>query len=258
MRALIDGQEARLGSMTFCGVTDTAQATARDREASFIAFAHAGRVAMIPIRQTLRPDAGAVIQSLKARGLDCIMLSGDRIEAAEPVARRLGIGHWQANLTPAKKIEAIELLKSQGRSVLMVGDGLNDAPALAAAHVSMAPITAAHLTLAHADALFLGEPLAPVLRALIIARQARVLMKQNLTLAVLYNALAIPVAVAGQVTPLIAAVAMSGSSILVTLNALRARLTPPVKPLPSLSSPQMDERAAGNLDGAGTKVELAR
>ena len=163
-------------------------------------------------------------QALAARGLDLIILSGDRPEAVGPVASRLGIRQWRASLTPAEKIEAIERLKSQGRRVLMVGDGLNDAPALAAAHVSLSPITAAHLTQAHADAVFLGDRLAPVLRAVVVARRARSLMKQNLALTVIYNALAVPIAIAGLVTPLIAAVAMSGSSILVTLNALRARL----------------------------------
>ena len=230
VRAMIDGQEARLGSAQFCGLTDTERdAAAPDSDASFIVFTHAGQTATIPIRQTLRPDAVTVTQALIARNLDLIVLSGDWSAAVAPVAERLGTRQWLAGLTPAEKIAAIELLKSQGRRVLMVGDGLNDAPALAAAHASLSPITAAHLTQAHADALFLGDRLAPVLRAVVIARRARALMKQNLALAVIYNALAVPIAIAGFVTPLIAAVAMSASSTLVTLNALRARLTMPAE-----------------------------
>ncbi len=225
VRARVDGAEARLGSATFCGAAEKERpAAARDADASFITFAHAGKTATIAIRQTLRPDAVAVTRSLMRRGLRLIVLSGDRAAAVAPVAQKLGISDWRAGLTPTEKIAAIEALKSQGCRVLMVGDGLNDAPALAAAHVSLSPITAAHLTQAHADALFLGDHLAPVLRALVVARRARKLMKQNLALAAIYNALAVPIAIAGLVTPLIAAVAMSGSSLLVTLNALRARI----------------------------------
>ncbi|MGA2893911.1 MAG: heavy metal translocating P-type ATPase [Xanthobacteraceae bacterium] len=229
VRALIDGAEARLGSSGFCGLADE-DATPHDTEASFISFCHDGRAVSIPIRQSLRPDAVAVTQALTARGLDLIVLSGDRQEAVQPVASRLGIREWIAGLTPTEKIAVIELLKAQGRRILMVGDGLNDAPALAAAHASLSPITAAHLAQSHADALFLGEHLAPVLRAVTVARRARSLMRQNLMLTVIYNSLAVPLAVAGLVTPLIAAVAMSGSSILVTLNALRVRLALPRLP----------------------------
>jgi Cu2+-exporting ATPase len=214
VRALIDGKEARLGSAKFCGVVEAAgPAAARDTSASFITFAHDGNVVAIAIRQTLRPDAVAVAKALSKRGLHLIVLSGDRPAAVAPVAQEL-----------------IEQLKSQGRRVLMVGDGLNDAPALAAAHVSLSPITAAHLTQAHADAVFLGDHLKPVLRAVVVSRRARALMKQNLALAAIYNLLAVPLAIAGLVTPLIAAVAMSGSSLLVTLNALRARLRPEFSP----------------------------
>ncbi len=224
VRAVIDGVEARLGSAAFCGLSEEDAQAARDGDASCIAFTYGGRSTVIPIRQSLRPDAIEVMQALSKRGLDLMILSGDRPEAVRPIAERLDVRQWLAALTPAEKIAVIELLKSQGRRVLMVGDGLNDAPALAAAHASLSPISAAHLAQAQADALFLGDRLAPALRAVIVARQARSLMRQNLALAVIYNAIAVPIAVAGLVTPLIAAVAMSGSSILVTLNALRVRL----------------------------------
>jgi P-type Cu2+ transporter len=226
VRAVIDGKNAHLGSAAFCGiaVADGGAQTRPGGDASFITFAHDGVAVSIPIRQALRPDAVAVMAGLRKRGLDLIILSGDRPDAVAPVARQLGITDWQGGLKPAEKIAKIEDLKAQGHRVLMVGDGLNDAPSLAAAHVSMSPITAAHLTQAHADALFLGEHLKPVLQAVTISQRARRLMQENLALAVVYNLFAVPLAIAGLVTPLIAAAAMSGSSLLVTLNALRARL----------------------------------
>ena len=220
VRAMLGGIEARLGSAEFCGI---APSVAREPGASYIYFVYGSRAATIAISQKLRPDAVDVVSALRQRGLDLHILSGDRDDAVRPVAEALGIAQWQGAMKPADKIAFVESLKAQGRCVLMVGDGLNDAPALAAAHVSLSPIAAADVTQAHADAVFLGERLAPVLDALTVARRARALMKENLWFAVLYNAVAVPVAIAGAVTPLIAALAMSGSSMTVTLNALRAR-----------------------------------
>ena len=220
VRATIDGVETRLGSAAFCGLKYVA-ALRPDR--SVIMFSHGGRSAAIAIDQRLRPDALQVTAELAGRGYDLRILSGDRSGAVAPVARALGIARWQGELTPAEKIVYIDALKAEGRRVLMVGDGLNDAPSLAAAHVSLSPIAAADLTQAQADAVFLGERLSPVADALKVSRRARALMTQNLWLAAVYNAIAVPVAIAGLVTPLIAALAMSGSSMLVTLNALRAK-----------------------------------
>ena len=225
VRTFIGGAQARLGSAKFCGVADTPPALAHGDDASFIWFTSAGKSARIAIRQSLRPDAVAVTEALRQKGLRLMVLSGDRPAAVAPVANALHIDDWRAGLTPAEKIAVIEGLKAQGARVLMVGDGLNDAPSLAAAHVSLSPITAAHLTQAHADALFLGEHLKPVLRAVAVSQRAHTLMKQNLALAAIYNAFAVPLAIAGLVTPLIAAVAMSGSSLIVTVNALRARFS---------------------------------
>jgi len=224
VRALIDGVEARLGSSAFCGIHS--RPGQDDGRLSVIAFAHAGRHALLAIQQTLRPDAAEIVRALAAGGFELHVLSGDRPAAVAAVAEGLRITNWRGGFKPVDKIAAIEALQARGRRVLMVGDGLNDAPALAAAHVSLSPITAADVAQAQADAVFLGERLAPVLDALTVARRARALMRQNLWLAVIYNAVAVPIAITGYVTPLIAALAMSGSSLLVTLNALRARGTP--------------------------------
>jgi Cu2+-exporting ATPase len=151
------------------------------------------------------------------------LLSGDREPAVQHAAQALDVAVWRAGVTPAEKIARIEELKRQGRKVMMVGDGMNDAPSLAAASVSMSPVSAAHLSQATADLVFLGHQLSPVVAAIDFSRKAVSLMRQNLWLAVGYNALAVPVAIAGLATPLIAAAAMSGSSLLVMLNALRAR-----------------------------------
>ncbi len=222
--AFVDGIEARLGSATFCGAEAQAtQALAADPDATVIALSHGDRRAVFLLRQALRPDAVAVVDGLRRAGYRLAILSGDRERPVAQAAAALGIEDARAGLRPGDKIAALEAMAAAGRKVLMVGDGLNDAPALAAAHASVSPVTAAHLAQASADALFLGERIAPVADALAISRRAVAIMRQNLWIAVLYNLVAVPLAIAGHVTPLIAAAAMSGSSVIVTVNALRAR-----------------------------------
>jgi Cu2+-exporting ATPase len=224
VRASIDGVEIRLGRLSFCGAEELAKGSVDlGPEASIVAFSRGEQKLILSVRQGLRPDAQAVIAALKARGVGLEILSGDREPAVRAVAHALGIAEWRAGVTPADKIARIEALKQRGAKVLMVGDGMNAAPSLAAAHVSMSPISAAHLSQATADLVFLGKPLAPIVAAVDFARKALLLMRQNLWLAIGYNVVAVPIAISGIVTPLIAAVAMSGSSILVMLNALRAR-----------------------------------
>lgn len=219
VRANVDGVEVRLGSPAFCGVAE--ERAGSDEATSRIAVSAGGKGAILQVRQVLRPDAAATVARLRGLGVGMIVLSGDRAGAVRPVAEALGISHWRADCRPADKVAALDALKAEGRHVLMVGDGLNDSPALAAAHVSLAPVGAADLSKSHSDAVFLGERLGPVADAVQVSRQARRLMRQNLGLAVIYNIFAVPIAVAGLVTPLIAALAMSGSSVLVTLNAMR-------------------------------------
>jgi P-type Cu2+ transporter len=224
VRGFIDGEEVRLGRPSFCEADELANdILSLDPEVSVVAFSQGAARHVFSVRQRLRPDAQVTVSSLKARGITVEILSGDRELALQAAAQALGISEWRAGVTPADKIARISDLKRQGFKVMMVGDGLNDAPSLAAAHVSMSPISAAHLSQATADLVFLGKPLAPVVAAIDFSRKALHLMRQNLWLAVGYNLLAVPIAIAGFVTPLIAAASMSGSSLLVMLNALRAR-----------------------------------
>ncbi|HML14341.1 MAG TPA: heavy metal translocating P-type ATPase [Xanthobacteraceae bacterium] len=226
VRAVVDGVEARLGRPAFCDAArEAAAAATRDPEASLVGFSYGEERHIFAVRQRLRPDAAAVVDRLKRAGLAIEIVSGDRGEAVAPIAARLGIAEFRAGMTPAQKIARITALAADGRRVLMVGDGLNDAPSLAAADVSLSPVTAVHLSQATADAIFLGERLAPVAAALAIAARARRVMRANLWLAAGYNFVAVPLAILGFASPLVAALAMSGSSLLVTANALRARLS---------------------------------
>src|SRR5690606_30995119 len=154
-------------------------------------------------------------------GLAVELLSGDRAPTVAAVADALGIAEWRAGCTPEAKTARLKELERQGRRVLMVGDGLNDAPALAAAPVSLSPASAADISRTAADVVFQGDLLAPVIDLLGDARAADRLVRQNIGLALVYNLVAVPLAVLGYVTPLVAAIAMSSSSVLVIANALR-------------------------------------
>ncbi|MGQ4273555.1 heavy metal translocating P-type ATPase [Terrihabitans sp. B22-R8] len=242
---LIGGIEARLGSPAFCGMT---AGTGYASTSSIVAVSYGDSRALLEIRQALRPDAALTVAALRQRGLRLEILSGDRPSAVAPIAAELGIDAWTGAANPAAKIARLDALKAEGRKVLMVGDGINDAPALAAAHVSVSPISAADIAQAHADAVFLGDRLTPLVQAVRISSKARALMKSNLWLAVIYNLIAIPLAVCGYVTPLIAALAMSGSSILVTVNALRARTgssLPPREAAPQTPAAPLRPATAG-------------
>lgn len=171
----------------------------------------------------LRKGAMQAAVELQAVSLQVEILSGDREPAVASVARHIGIRHYAAGVLPGGKVERLTRLSDDARKVLMVGDGLNDVPALAAAHVSMAPANAADIGRNAADFVFLQEDLGAVPTAIIVARKAGSLVRQNFALAVLYNVIALPVAIAGHVTPLLAALAMSLSSVIVVANALRLR-----------------------------------
>jgi P-type Cu2+ transporter len=211
----------RLGSRVWCGVNDSGSAPEgpelwlRDPGGRTVQFCFEG---------TLRADAVETVRQLKKAGLVVAILSGDAAPSVRHAADALGVTDWSAASNPQEKIEKLQEFAANGHRVLMVGDGLNDAPALGAAYVSMSPASAMYLSQTAADLVFQGDGLAAVPAAIRVARLSRRLILQNFSLAALYNAIAVPLAVAGVVTPLIAAVAMSASSLVVTLNALRLRL----------------------------------
>ncbi|KAA0917482.1 cadmium-translocating P-type ATPase [Aquicoccus porphyridii] len=171
----------------------------------------------------LRDGAEAAIAALKDAGKDVYLMSGDTTPAVEEMARRLGIPHWLAEALPADKAARVQAMTDEGRHVLMVGDGLNDTAALAAAHVSISPASALDAARVASDIVLLGGDLSPIADAVQTAGSAIRRIRENFRIATLYNVIAVPLAVAGFATPLIAALAMSASSITVSLNALRLR-----------------------------------
>lgn len=177
--------------------------------------------ARFTLAETLRPDAKATLAELQARGLAVAIASGDDPHNVKKLAESLDVSEWHGGMTPAKKLELIEDYRRRGQSVAVIGDGVNDAPVLGAANVSFAVAQATDLTRNVADAALLGESLRPVLLCLDLASATRRVVVQNLAWALGYNLVALPLAATGALAPWAAAIGMSASSLLVTLNALR-------------------------------------
>jgi Cu2+-exporting ATPase len=215
VEGLIDGRRARLGRAAFVGV----ERAGSDTE---LWFGFEGDTKIrFRFADTLRDDVCEAVAALRARGLTLEVLSGDVEAPVARAAQALGVAAWRAGCTPQDKAARIDELARAGRKVLMVGDGLNDAGALAKAHAAMAPGTALEASQNAADLVFSGDRLAPVVAAVDVARSARKRALENFGLAALYNAVAAPAAILGLVNPFVAALAMSASSLIVTLNALR-------------------------------------
>ncbi|UIJ82277.1 cation-translocating P-type ATPase [Rhizobium leguminosarum] len=211
----------RLGNAAFACGTSFVPRTADSPFSEVVLSKNGVDLARFFFDDTLRPGACEAVDRLDAAGLETLIVSGDRQTVVDNAAHALGIDRALGYLTPKQKVEECQRLNGEGRRVLMVGDGINDAPALAAAHVSMAPATASDIGRQAADLVFFNDRLDAVPEAIAVARRSASLIRQNFALAIGYNVLAVPIAIAGLATPLIAAVAMSTSSIIVVTNALR-------------------------------------
>jgi Cu2+-exporting ATPase len=234
----IGGRRARLGRAAW-----VAEIGKGAPPAVGTAFAFAGgAIAGVGLGETLRAGARQAVERLRRAGVAVEVVSGDARGAVEAAASAAGIDGWRAGCTPAEKVAHLEALAAGGERVLMVGDGLNDTPALASAYVSMAPATASDVGRMASDLVFTRDGLDAVSLAHDTALRAARLVRQNLVLAIVYNVVAVPVAVAGLVTPLVAAVAMSASSILVVGNALRLG-APGVALRPARPAPLREEYA---------------
>lgn len=219
LEGLVGGVACRLGSAEWTG------AKASGHTGATLYFSR-GQAAPAEFRfeDDIQADAGEIVDRLSRLGLTMEIVSGDRSEAVGEVARKLGIRRWTASASPQDKVRRLEELQAEGRKVLMIGDGLNDAGALALAHASAAPGGALDVSQSAADAVYSGG-LGPLPRLVKTARMAKNVMVQNFAFAAIYNVIAVPIAILGHATPLVAAIAMSGSSLIVCVNALRINLS---------------------------------
>ena len=232
VEALAAGRRTRIGSEAFCRELAGGAAPALEASAAqtrvFLAD-QGGWLAAFLLEDELRADAAELIAALAARGLRLHLMSGDDPVLAGLLARKLGIESFAGGATPQDKFEFVARLQREGRVVAMIGDGLNDAPVLARADVSIAMGGGADAAKLQADLVLLGERLATVADAFGVARAAMRVVRQNFGWAIVYNALALPLAALGLIGPWEAALGMSASSFIVVLNAMRPLAPPPWK-----------------------------
>jgi Cu2+-exporting ATPase len=226
VEGVIDGRRYRLGRPQFAaelggGAMPDAALLQRNGATTVALADESGWLALFVLGDTLRPDAAELVAGLTRRGKAVVLLSGDQEDAARQVARELGIQLVRAAMTPQGKLDYVRELQCEGAVVAMVGDGVNDAPVLAAADVSIAMGGGTQVARASADMILLSEHLPHLLSGLDIAVRTQRIIRQNLAWAFAYNLLAIPLAALGYITPWMAGIGMSASSLLVVLNALR-------------------------------------
>jgi Cu2+-exporting ATPase len=223
MEGMIDGMRWRLGNRAFVAALagPPPQADANAGTTPVWLGSEDGWAARLDFSDALRPEAGEVVAALQRQGKRVLVLSGDDPSTVAAVAARLGIAAHEGGLSPEDKHARVQALQAQGAVVAMVGDGVNDAPVLAQAQLSIAMGSGAVLSQAQSDLVLLSGRLDGVLEALHTGRRTMRIVRQNLAWAVAYNVLALPLAIAGYVTPWLAGIGMAASSLLVMLNALR-------------------------------------
>ncbi|MCE3254848.1 MAG: ATPase [Rickettsiaceae bacterium] len=214
------GEEVRLGNKRHLGINFEENI---DNQLPQIYLNYQNKITAFTFQDQIRIDAAEVINKLQSYNKNIILLSGDKKSVVEKTAKELGIKEFYFEKTPDQKLEILKKLKEKKKNILMVGDGINDAPALMMADISISPSSASDISKNIADVIFQGEKLWPVLEVMNVAKKSNRIMKENLGFALVYNLIAIPFAIAGHVVPLFAALAMSSSSIIVVINALRVK-----------------------------------
>ena len=252
---LVNGKRFKIGTRAFASGAAPPPSTLADEIDDAVVFLSSedGDLATFAVADEPRPESARTVAALRGQGMAVEILSGDSVVAVRRLARHCGIGTFAARRSPAQKLERVRALTSQGEFVAMVGDGINDAPVLGGAGVSIAMSRGSALTLASADLILIGDSLEALPEAFSLARRATRVIRQNLVWAAAYNLTAMPAAAMGWVPPWAAAIGMSMSSIVVVLNSLRLirssrprPASPGAAPLPLSFSPALPAQALRN------------